>query len=93
MNNLVWAGKVLAHNYQLAGQWIKGYSAGGSRNSSGYSTNPKYCLKVSERGEVIVSLLQHKVQMNKHAHMPFKEHQHYQAIALHMWKVCIINKI
>lgn len=83
----IYSGKVLAHNYQLAGQWIKGYSAGGSRNSSGYSTNPKYCLKVSERGEVIVSLLQHKVQMNKHAHMPFKEHQHYQAIALHMWKV------
>ncbi|XP_049889534.1 calpain-10 [Epinephelus moara] len=90
----IYTGNLLTHNHQLAGRWIKGSSAGGSRNSSSYGSNPKFWLKVCERGEVLVSLLQHRKWRNteKYAQMPLEEsknitHQHYQAIALHMWKV------
>lgn len=87
-------GNLLTHSHQLAGRWMKGHCAGGSRNSSGYSSNPKFWLKVCERGEVLVSLLQHRKWRNteKYAQTLLEDskntkHQHYQAIALHMWKV------
>ncbi|MED6282972.1 hypothetical protein CHARACLAT_003929 [Characodon lateralis] len=90
----VYTGTLLTHNHQLASRWIKGYSAGGSRNTSSYSSNPKFWLKVCEGGEVLVSLLQHRKHRNgeKYAQTAFEDssntkHQHYQAIALHMWKV------
>lgn len=90
----IYSGNSLIYSNQLAGEWIKGYSAGGSRNNNSYSINPKYWLKVSKRGEVLMSLLQHKQKkrMDKSAHKLFedlskKHHQLYQAIALHIWKV------
>ncbi|TKS79930.1 Calpain-10 [Collichthys lucidus] len=90
----IYTGNLLTHNHQLAGRWIKGHSAGGSRNSSNYGSNPKFWLKVCERGEVLVSLLQHRKwrSTEKYAQKPLEDskntkHQHYQAIALHMWKV------
>uniref|UniRef100_A0A665T5B8 Calpain 10 n=1 Tax=Echeneis naucrates TaxID=173247 RepID=A0A665T5B8_ECHNA len=90
----IYTGRLLKHSHQLAGQWLRGHSAGGSRNSSSYGTNPKFWLKVSERGEVLVSLLQHRKwrKTEKYAQTPLEDnkntkHQHYQAIALHMWKV------
>ncbi|KAM9323625.1 calpain-10 isoform 1-T5 [Pholidichthys leucotaenia] len=90
----IYTGNLLKHSHQLTGRWIKGHSAGGSRNSSSYSSNPKFWLKVCERGEVLVSLLQHRKWRNaeKHAQTPPEDnentkHQHYHAIALHMWKV------
>ncbi|XP_034469196.1 calpain-10 isoform X2 [Hippoglossus hippoglossus] len=90
----IYTGSLLTHSHQLPGRWIKGHSAGGSRNSSSYGTNPKFWLKVSERGDVLVSLLQHRKWRNteKNAQMPLEDtentkHQHYQATALHMWKV------
>ncbi|XP_069562313.1 calpain-10 [Brachyistius frenatus] len=90
----IYTGNLLTHSHQLAGRWTKGLSAGGSRNSSSYSTNPKFWLKVCERGEVLASLLQHRKwrDTQKYAQMPpgdstNTKHQHYQAIALHMWKV------
>ena len=94
---IFFTGNILPHSRQVAGQWIKGYSAGGSRNSNSYTMNPKYWLKVSEKGEVLVSLLQHRDKkiMTKPMHMPFgnprkKHNQFYQAIALHIWKVCVL---
>ncbi|XP_039999678.1 calpain-10 isoform X2 [Xiphias gladius] len=90
----IYTGCLLKHFHQLPGRWVKGHSAGGSRNSSSYGTNPKFWLKVSERGEVLVSLLQHRKwrKMDKYAQKPPEDskntkHQHYQATALHMWKV------
>lgn len=90
----VYTGNLLTHSHKLAGRWIKEHSAGGSRNSSSYSSNPKFWLKVCEGGEVLVTLLQHRKWRNtdKYAQTPFEDskntkHQHYQAIALHMWKV------
>uniref|UniRef100_A0A3Q1IJ49 Calpain catalytic domain-containing protein n=1 Tax=Anabas testudineus TaxID=64144 RepID=A0A3Q1IJ49_ANATE len=90
----IYTGNLLTHSHQLAGRWIKGYSAGGNRNSSSYGTNPKFWLKVCERGEVLVSLLQHRKLRNRENCAQTQlddskntKHQHYQAIALHMWKV------
>ncbi|KAG7526465.1 calpain-10 [Solea senegalensis] len=90
----IYTGNPLIHSHQLPGRWIKGHSAGGSRNSSSYATNPKFWLKVSERGEVLVSVLQHKKWRNKEKYAQTHcedtrntQHQHYQATALHMWKV------
>ncbi|XP_037537621.1 calpain-10 [Nematolebias whitei] len=89
----IYTGNFLTHSHQLAGRWVKGYSAGGSRNASSYSSNPKFWLKVCERGEVLISLLQHRKWRNrKNAQKSLEDgknikHQHYQAIALHMWKV------
>uniref|UniRef100_A0A667X1V3 Calpain 10 n=1 Tax=Myripristis murdjan TaxID=586833 RepID=A0A667X1V3_9TELE len=90
----IYTGKLLKHSHQLVGRWIKGHSAGGSRNSSSYSSNPKFWLKVCERGEVLASLLQRRKCRNteQHAQTPPEDsrntkHQHHQAIALHMWKV------
>nr|XP_020471732.1 calpain-10 [Monopterus albus] len=90
----IYTGNLLEHSHQLAGRWVKGHSAGGNRNSSSYGTNPKFWLKVCERGEVLVSLLQQRKwrNMEKCAQMPVEDskntkHQHYQAVALHMWKV------
>ncbi|XP_030608778.1 calpain-10 [Archocentrus centrarchus] len=90
----IYTGNLLTHSHQLAGRWVKGHSAGGSRNCSSYSSNPKFWLKVCERGEVLVSLLQHQKWRKtvKYAQTPLVDsnttkHQHYQAIALHLWKV------
>ncbi|XP_068593586.1 calpain-10 isoform X3 [Cebidichthys violaceus] len=90
----IYTGNLLTHNHQLAGRWTRGHSAGGSRNSSGYGSNPKFWLKVCESGEVLVSLLQHRRWRNAEqcAQTALEDsdnatHQHYQAIALHMWKV------
>ncbi|XP_061152255.1 calpain-10 isoform X1 [Syngnathus typhle] len=83
----IYTGNLLPHRHHLAGRWVKGLSSGGSRNSSIYGTNPKFWLKMCEKGEVIVSLLQH----GKPRHFANTEddvrRQQCQAIALHMWKV------
>ncbi|KAK5919439.1 hypothetical protein CgunFtcFv8_023333 [Champsocephalus gunnari] len=90
----IYTGSPLTHYHQLAGRWMEGHSAGGSRNCSSYGSNPKFWLKVCERGEVLVSLLQHRKwrKTENCTQTPLEDskntkHQHYQAIALHMWKV------
>ncbi|XP_005920503.1 calpain-10 [Haplochromis burtoni] len=90
----IYTGNLLTHSHQLAGRWVKGHTAGGSRNCGSYGSNPKFWLKVCERGEVVVSLLQCRKWRNteKYAQTPVEDsnntkHQHYQAIALHLWKV------
>lgn len=97
-------GNLLMHRHQLVGWWTNGHSAGGSRNSSSYGSNPKFWLKVCDSGEVVVSLFQHRKCRNakKPSHMPIEDgkkpkHQRYQAIALHMWQVwaciCMLRNI
>ncbi|XP_034039206.1 calpain-10 [Thalassophryne amazonica] len=90
----IYTGNLLTHTCQLAGRWLKGHSAGGCRNSSSYSSNPKFWLKVCEKGEVLVSLLQHRKWRNTEKctrtapeNRKNTKHQHYHAIGLHMWKV------
>ncbi|TWW73241.1 calpain-10 isoform X1 [Takifugu flavidus] len=90
----IYTGNLLTHRHQLVGWWTNGHSAGGSRNSSSYGSNPKFWLKVCDSGEVVVSLFQHRKCRNaeKPSQMPIEDrkkpkHQRYQAIALHMWQV------
>ncbi|XP_059915377.1 calpain-10 isoform X1 [Gadus macrocephalus] len=91
----IFTGSVLSHSRQLPGRWTRGVTAGGCRNCTSYATNPKFWLKVSERGEVLVSLHQQgecRGNPERYAHNPLEggpntQPQHYQAIALHMWKV------
>ncbi|KAJ3594525.1 hypothetical protein NHX12_003832 [Muraenolepis orangiensis] len=92
----IYTGNVLAHSHQLAGRWVKGLTAGGCRNGTSYSSNPKFWLKVTgEKGEVLVSLHQQRTRRDnaeRFAQTPLEggqntKHQHYQAIALHIWKV------
>ncbi|XP_046731858.1 calpain-10 isoform X3 [Silurus meridionalis] len=89
----IYTGSILTHTQQVGGSWVKGYSAGGCRNNSSYSSNPKFWLKVREGGEVLISLLQHgpwsSQQISKKGQSVGSTHQHpyYQAIALHIWKV------
>lgn len=87
-------GALLTHSHQLAGRWTRGHSAGGSRNSSSYGSNPKFWLRVCDKGEVVVSLLQQERRRNSETfsqrcleNNKNTKHQHHQAIALHMWKV------
>lgn len=89
-------GNLLRHRHQLVGRWTKGHSAGGSRNSSSYGSNPKFWLKVCDSGEVVLSLFQHRKwsSLEKHLQSPVRDrgtpkHQRYQAIALHMWQVWV----
>ncbi|KAA0718696.1 Calpain-10 [Triplophysa tibetana] len=77
----IFTGNFLTHSHQIGGRWVKGHSAGGCRNNSTFSTNPKYWLKVSERGEVLLSLLQWALPELA------AEGSVKLAIALHVWKV------
>lgn len=89
-------GAVLAHRQQAQSRWVKGQSAGGCRNSSSYSTNPKFWLRLSEPAEVLVCLMQHDPEkwstapgckVMKRGEVRGQEHRHQHAIGLHMWKV------
>lgn len=82
----IYTGAFLTHSHQIGGRWVKGHSAGGCRNNSTFSTNPKYWLKVCERGEVLLSLMQYAIP-EPPAEGSVKQHPHLQAIALHVWKV------
>ncbi|KAK3534565.1 hypothetical protein QTP86_016662, partial [Hemibagrus guttatus] len=84
---------LLTHTQQISGSWVRGQSAGGCRNNSTYSSNPKFWLKVKEQGEVLMSLLQHGPwssvynSQKRQSHGNTHQHPYYQAIALHVWKV------
>ncbi|KAL0966466.1 hypothetical protein UPYG_G00295610 [Umbra pygmaea] len=90
----IYSGGLLTYRQQMDGRWVKGQSAGGCRNNSSYSSNPKFWLRVCEKGELLVSLLQHRRCSRKLRHstqLPAEgsstQQQPYQAIALHLWKV------
>lgn len=82
----IYTGSYLTHSHQIGGRWVKGHSAGGCRNNNTFSINPKFWLKVCERGEVLLSLLQHG-HPEPPAEGSTQQHSHLQAIALHVWKV------
>ncbi|XP_051695308.1 calpain-10 isoform X2 [Oryctolagus cuniculus] len=94
--------KVLCHTRALPGAWVKGQSAGGCRNNSGFPSNPKFWLRVSEPSEVYVAVLQKPRPRATHwvgrAHAPAGTGsaswspaslpgKDYQAVGLHIWKV------
>ncbi|XP_072525274.1 calpain-10 isoform X2 [Salminus brasiliensis] len=91
----IYTGSFLTHTQQIRGRWVKGHSAGGCRNNSSYSSNPKFWLRVEEGGEVLLSVLQcgpwraqrSCSQQPLGGSSSSQQHPHYQAIALHLWKV------
>ncbi|KAG9278194.1 calpain-10 [Astyanax mexicanus] len=90
----IYTGSFLKHSLQIGGRWVRGRSAGGCRNNSSYSSNPKFWLRVEEGGEVLLSLLQcgpWSVQRSCTPQPPgggsTQQHPQYQAIALHLWRV------
>lgn len=98
----IYTGNMLTYQQQVHGCWLRGQSAGGCRNSSSYSINPKYWLKLSAPGEVLLCLMQygHKkgtVAKGKgrhtHASQPRVSDSDRQdgklqnAIGLHVWKI------
>nr|XP_009929533.1 PREDICTED: calpain-10 [Opisthocomus hoazin] len=95
--------KVLYHSQNLFGSWVRGQSAGGCRNNSSFPTNPKFWLRVCEKSEVCIALLQKhrkysadwvgRIQNLSHLaeeHLSLTEGvqgKNYQAVGLHVWKV------
>ncbi|XP_047577540.1 calpain-10 isoform X3 [Lutra lutra] len=94
--------KALCHTQELPGAWVKGQSAGGCRNNSGFPSNPKFWLRVSEPSEVFVAVLQRPrvraMGRAGRARAPARGEcaarspasflsEDYQAVGLHIWKV------
>ncbi|XP_063195284.1 calpain-10 isoform X2 [Chroicocephalus ridibundus] len=95
--------KVLYHSQNLFGSWVRGQSAGGCRNNSSFPTNPKFWLRVCEKSEVCIALLQKhrkysadwagRIQNLTHLaeeNLSLTEGtqgKNYQAVGLHVWKV------
>ncbi|XP_062439256.1 calpain-10 isoform X2 [Rhea pennata] len=95
--------KVLFHTQNLFGSWVRGQSAGGCRNNSSFPTNPKFWLRVCEKSEVCIALLQKhrkyspdwagRIQNLTHLaeeNLSLTEglqRKNYQAVGLHVWKV------
>ncbi|XP_025901196.1 calpain-10 isoform X2 [Nothoprocta perdicaria] len=95
--------KVLLHSQNLFGSWVRGQSAGGCRNNSSFPTNPKFWLRVCEKSEVCIALLQkHRKyspdwagRIQNLTHLAEKnlsltegmQRKNYQAVGLHVWKV------
>ncbi|XP_026972501.1 calpain-10 isoform X6 [Sagmatias obliquidens] len=76
------SGRALCHTQELPGAWVKGQSAGGCRNYSGFPSNPKFWLRVCEPSEVYMAVLQ-RPRLRTAGH-PGRD---YQAVGLHIWKV------
>nr|KAF6352985.1 calpain 10 [Pipistrellus kuhlii] len=94
--------KVLSHTQELPGAWVQGQSAGGCRNNSGFPSNPKFWLRVSEPSEVYIAVLQRprmrsvdwagraQVQLggSRVVWSPASiPGKDYPAVGLHLWKV------
>ncbi|XP_069648627.1 calpain-10 isoform X2 [Haliaeetus albicilla] len=95
--------KVLYHSQNLFGSWVRGRSAGGCRNNSSFPTNPKFWLRVCEKSEVCIALLQKHRKYSpdwagriKNLTRLAEENlsltegtqgKNYQAVGLHVWKV------
>ncbi|XP_072264455.1 calpain-10 [Pyxicephalus adspersus] len=90
----IWTDCPLLHTQQLHGSWVKGQTAGGSRNNVSFADNPKFWLVVKELSEVYLALMQrpqseisadctHRSQLRS---VISKSYPLY-AIGLHVWKV------
>ncbi|XP_075717979.1 calpain-10 [Rhinoderma darwinii] len=92
----IWTGSVLSHTQQIYGSWIKGQNAGGSRNNSSFSNNPKYWLRVRKQSEVYLILMQISPRgeigtSNNMSSRKLQREGSYSmvpiAVGLHLWKV------
>lgn len=94
---------MLCHSQNLFGSWVRGQSAGGCRNNSSFPTNPKFWLRVCEKSEVCIALLQKQRKYSAdwagrirnlthlaEENLSLSEgarRKNYQAVGLHVWKV------
>lgn len=92
----IWTGFLLSHTQQIYGSWIKGQNAGGSRNNTSFPDNPKFWLRVREKSEVYLTLLQRpKVEIGASNSMHSSRKLQSEipnntapiAMGLHIWKV------
>ncbi|CAD7686689.1 unnamed protein product [Nyctereutes procyonoides] len=98
----LYSDRALCHTQELPGAWVRGQSAGGCRNNSGFPSNPKFWLRVSEPSEVFAAVLQRpRVRAaagagraralagdERAAWSPASLlGEDYQAVGLHIWKV------
>uniref|UniRef100_A0A8C0TFP0 Calpain 10 n=2 Tax=Canis lupus familiaris TaxID=9615 RepID=A0A8C0TFP0_CANLF len=98
----LYSDKALCHTQELPGAWVRGQSAGGCRNNSGFPSNPKFWLRVSEPSEVFAAVLQRPrvraaAGAGRARALAGDERavwspasllgEDYQAVGLHIWKV------
>ncbi|KAG8445003.1 hypothetical protein GDO86_009953 [Hymenochirus boettgeri] len=91
----LWTGLPLLYKQQIYGSWIKGQSAGGSRNNVSFSDNPKFWLHVKEQSEVFLALMQmpqDDAEFSDPVHVFFRRtlrpnRTALHAVGLHLWKV------
>lgn len=84
--------KLLCHAQALPGAWVQGQSAGGCRNHSGFPSNPKFWLRVSEPSEVCAAVLQRPRARTTGdgraaCSLPRAPGRDFPAVGLHLWKV------
>ncbi|KAE8603504.1 hypothetical protein XENTR_v10014352 [Xenopus tropicalis] len=91
----IWTDLPLLHKQQFYGSWVKGYSAGGSRNNVSFPENPKFWLRVKEPSEVFLSLMQIPqggVKIPEPVHGVYRRNLRHNktainAVGIHVWKV------
>ncbi|XP_075058506.1 calpain-10 isoform X2 [Mixophyes fleayi] len=90
-----WTGWPLLHTQQICGSWLKGKSAGGSRNNASFPDNPKLWLHIKEESEVYLSLMQSQkaktgatiCKRNSQSRRGSTNSTALYAVGLHVWKV------
>ncbi|XP_056421562.1 calpain-10 [Hyla sarda] len=92
----IWTGSLLSHTQQIYGSWVIGQNAGGSRNNTSFSDNPKFWLRVREPSEMYVTLMQRpKVGLGAPDNIHNSRKLQHEisnnvtpiAVGLHIWKV------
>ncbi|KAM8954244.1 calpain-10 [Pelodytes ibericus] len=91
----IWTDLALINTQQVYGSWVKGQTAGGSRNNTTFHENPKFWLRVSEQSEVFLSLMQKPLRGSRstgYIHGLIRRSMAQNkgalyAVGLHVWKV------
>ncbi|KAM9316577.1 calpain-10 [Gastrophryne carolinensis] len=86
----IWTDWPLLHIQQIHGSWIKGQTAGGSRNNASFSDNPTFWLRVKEQSEVYLALMQRQRAEGSDINQSralISNTSSLCAIGLHIWKV------
>ncbi|XP_073531404.1 calpain-10 isoform X4 [Phyllobates terribilis] len=92
----IWTGSLLSYTQQIYGSWIKGQNAGGSRNNTSFPDNPKFWLRLKEKSEMYLILMQRpsseqgassNMHCIRHLQCEASKRTTPIAVGLHIWKV------
>ncbi|KAM4040327.1 calpain-10 isoform 2-T2 [Anomaloglossus baeobatrachus] len=92
----IWTGSPLSYTQQIYGSWIKGRNAGGSRNTTSFPDNPKFWLRIKEKSEMYLTLMQRpsselgassSMRCSRQLHCEASKRTTPIAVGLHIWKV------